>query len=181
MFTFGDCQHSAGEYSSKFEIQPQVAFHLKLPGTWKFQLLSTSLSCFFYSDYHWLTHTVPWLLKRHFLALFPVPLTQPPLPPPSFKFEAAGSIVIGLQSWQPYDCAVGYCNWIRLEINSVPVRLLKSQSAVHGCASIHSLLHHCQWTPYCSKEVQMSAWAIVTVTCLSSDHEKPNQTEGRYV
>lgn len=55
-----------------------------------------------------------------------------PSSPPCHQSEGTGSIVIGLQSWQPYDWAVGYCNWIRLEISSVPVRLLKSQSVVHS-------------------------------------------------
>lgn len=85
----------------------------------------------------WCTHT------RSHLSLFSLSLSAKviyslslflPIPLclfyPHRQSERTGSIVIGLQSWQPYDWAVGYCNWIRLEISSVPVRLLKAQSVV---------------------------------------------------
>lgn len=64
-------------------------------------------------------------------------------PPPCHQSEGAGSIVIGLQSWQPYDWAVGYCNWIRLEISAAPVRLLKTRSVVHSWRLPFTLFFFC--------------------------------------
>lgn len=104
------------------------------------------MSIFLHTQYHWLIHSILFLslLKpitpylSFSQSLFPYsnpssPELPHPLPsPPHHQSEGTGSIVIGLQSWQPYDWAVGYCNWIRLEISSVPVRLLKSQSVVHS-------------------------------------------------
>lgn len=74
--------------------------------------------------------TILPLIQSQLLSLsFSIPLSaflpsSPHPPPPCHQSGGTGSIVIGLQSWQPYDWAVGYYNWIRLEISSVPVRLL---------------------------------------------------------
>jgi len=111
-------------------------------------------SHFSFTHYHWLIHTILslFLFQSQLLpiSLFLNPSFSIPTPPaltpplPRHQSEGTGSIVIGLQSWQPYDWAVGYCNWIRLEISLVPVRLLKSQSVVH---SWRTFLLHCEWKP----------------------------------
>lgn len=84
------------------------------------------------------TPFIPSLSSKANYSIFSILLSllhpSSPYPPsqPHQQSEGAGSIVIGLQSWQPYDWAVGYCNWITLEIGLVPVRLLKSQFVVYS-------------------------------------------------
>lgn len=85
-----------------------------------FPLLTISLT----HSYHSFSHQKP--ITFYLAVFFSMPLSL------RHRSEGTRSIVIGLQSWQPYDWAGGYCNWIRLEISSVPVRLLKSQSVVYG-------------------------------------------------
>ena len=135
---------------------------------------------------HWLITTILslclslslFLIKSQLLSTSLLPPSLPPSPP-CLQSEGTGSIVIGLQSWQPYDWAVGYCNWIRLEISSVPVRLLKSQSVVPRLAPvIHTFPPSLAVNGSCcflSEEVSLCV--IVSLTCRTRDKKKWNQSE----
>lgn len=101
------------------------------------------------------------------LSLFHPSSPHPPSPP-CHQSEGTGSIVIGLQSWQPYDWAIGYCNWIRLEISLVPVRLLKSQSIAHSWRPPFTFLHQCEWKPLLaafSEQKSQFVWLWVWHVC----------------
>ena len=130
---------------------------------------------------HWLIKAIVSLsLSLIKSQLLSTSLLLPPSPP-CHQSEGTGSIVIGLQSWQPYDWAVGYCNWIRLEISSVPVRLLKSQSVVPWLAPVIHTFFPPSWlwmeaaVSWVKKSVcvRLCIWHVGRVT------KKWNQSESR--
>lgn len=66
-----------------------------------------------------------WSHAAFFLITIEISFSSPRPPSVLHQSEETQFVVMSLRRLQPCGCAVAYSNWIRVEISSLPVRLLK--------------------------------------------------------